>query len=1029
MSQTISAGISKRLSSLRMNSSGNSSGNGSNGTADNHTKNSTHTDTPPPSSSSTTSNMITQRRHTDPAITPVPSPKAKEEQLLPSSMQEEKSELDSTFDPLDVASYPPDLMDPGIDMIRVTRRKRVRRLFKLNIPSLVLTWNTKSSSRVEMDKIQSIRVGDDAKNYREEFNVSSEFHDLWITVIYIRSVKDMSLSSSSSSATSLASSSLSSTSQSSSSGPLLYNDLKALHMIAPTRRNFEIMVDTLTTLSRWSREQESLINCVNVNEFSKIKWENKMKKSDRQVLSFEDVRKLALELHIYMDRSYLESYFQQCDTTKNGNLDFTQFQKFVNKLRHRPELNKIFSVASGRKIGSKIVESDFKRFLREVQNERYNDEYIHTLFVKFSVNGKGEHMNATGLANYLHSNYSQLLEKVEETDPNYYTHPLTDYFISSSHNTYLLGKQVHGYSSIEGYIHALQRGCRCIEIDIWDGDNGPIVTHGRTLTSSVDFKLVIDTIRKYAFISTPYPLIISLEIKCSKETQLKCANIMETVFGEMLVIDPINENSVLPSPSELRHKILVKVKKSNTTTIVEPLISGTTHSSFSTFSSSTQSDDMHHTYTSSRTDTDDSITKTLSNGESSTSTSTDAIKSFKKFVSHSTQKTPVISELSSLSPYLVGIKFRNFSLPESKTFNHVFSFSDRALLLLLRDKTKVISILKHNKRGMMRIYPSVVRFRSDNFNPIKFWELGCQMVATNWQIWDCGEQLCESLFVSSGSGTGYSGYRLKPESLRRDENDITNGNDKEIIKFKNLQSLEFNVEKNFELCIISGQQLPKPRDLATGGSDGYTPWIEMEIYNVLPVHGEIVHLHEPPNINNGTSVDEELDGCDGNYTRVTVDDKNDDIDKGKEPVDENEPNRVLYQGSDNHGTLEMHHVDPNSSNPHWNARYKTRLAENPGNAFSPRWNIACRLNYKTNKHDLSFVRIVVKCANNGSSKTNVISKVGSAVVKKNTRHDFTIGSWCGKLSELKNGYRYIRLGDVNGEELIYSSVFVKVTKS
>lgn len=76
------------------------------------------------------------------------------------------------------------------------------------------------------------------------------------------------------------------------------------------------------------------------------------------------------------------------------------------------------------------------------------------------------------------------------------THPLSHYFIASSHNTYLTEGQLQGQASAQQYIEVLEKGFRCVEIDIWDGKDNegvsiPVVVHGGTLVTHIPFQGLI----------------------------------------------------------------------------------------------------------------------------------------------------------------------------------------------------------------------------------------------------------------------------------------------------------------------------------------------------------------------------------------------------------------------------------------------------------------------------------------------------------------------------------------------------------
>uniref|UniRef100_A0A3P9MIG5 Phosphoinositide phospholipase C n=1 Tax=Oryzias latipes TaxID=8090 RepID=A0A3P9MIG5_ORYLA len=210
-------------------------------------------------------------------------------------------------------------------------------------------------------------------------------------------------------------------------------------------------------------------------------------------------------------------------------------------------------------------------FLVNCQREHLSYDEILSIIQKFepsSIMRQMGWMSFEGFARFLMDKDNSASRNEEsQMNPEGLQYPLSYYYIESSHNTYLTGHQLKGESSVELYSHVLLQGCRSVELDCWDGDDGmPVIYHGHTLTTKIPFKDVVEAVNRSAFINSDMPVILSIENHCSLPQQRKMAEIFKNVFGERLVTrflfeSDFSDDPHLPSPLQLRGKILLKNKK------------------------------------------------------------------------------------------------------------------------------------------------------------------------------------------------------------------------------------------------------------------------------------------------------------------------------------------------------------------------------------------------------------------------------------------------------------------------------------
>jgi phosphatidylinositol phospholipase C delta len=316
-------------------------------------------------------------------------------------------------------------------------------------------------------------------------------------------------------------------------------------------------------------------------------------------------------------------------------------------------------------------------------------------------------------------------------------HPLPEYFISSSHNTYLMAHQLFGSSHASAYEIALYTGSRCVEIDAWDNDDNreePKVTHGYTLVSNIPFRTVCETIRVVVDKEATEerdaaPIMISLENHCDAHGQLRLAQIMREVLGDRLLSRAVRDKGTREQEGLGEHVTLAELGN-KVVVIVEFHLPNEEESSDSDSSSEDEAEkEAHKQYSEKKRTTNAGL---------------------------------IVPELAELGVYAQSVKPVNNSWFEGDLENaphhQLINVSESGLKAFLPSNSAKIA--RHNAHHLMRVYPKGTRISSKNLAPVPFWGIGAQICALNWQTFGASSQLNEALFAGSG------GYVLKPAALR-----------------------------------------------------------------------------------------------------------------------------------------------------------------------------------------------------------------------------------------------------------------------
>ncbi|KAL3630584.1 1-phosphatidylinositol phosphodiesterase [Castilleja foliolosa] len=293
--------------------------------------------------------------------------------------------------------------------------------------------------------------------------------------------------------------------------------------------------------------------------------------------------------------------------------------------------------------------------------------------------------------------------------------PLSQYFIYTSHNTYLTGNQLSSDSSDIPIIRALQSGVRGIELDLWPNStkDDVDVLHGRTLTTPVELITCLRSIKEHAFSASEYPVILTLEVHLTASLQALVAEMITQTFGEMVFTPGPEPLSEFPSPESLKRRIVISTKPPKESKDYN------------------KDDDVDGEDT--ETDEEDEEDPTL-----------EVQPGYKNLIAIPAGKGKGgMQEWLRVDP----TKARRVSLSEQEFEKAIPQYGE--------------DIVRFTQQNLLRVYPKAIRLDSSNYNPLSAWMHGAQMVALNMQGYGKSLWLMHGMFKANDG----CGYVKKPEFL------------------------------------------------------------------------------------------------------------------------------------------------------------------------------------------------------------------------------------------------------------------------
>ncbi|CAJ1959734.1 unnamed protein product [Cylindrotheca closterium] len=560
---------------------------------------------------------------------------------------------------------------------------------------------------------------------------------------------------------------------------------ETLDLVVPVAQQLNMIVSSLSEIHStfhraqpWISKESSLLRYIIANQMVPP-----MESSE--TITQAEFHKICEMLHVGSNKD--AAFCFQSRTNKNT-LPFSECIRMLRTLKpKKTQATVLWDFLFGTKNGSggtgTVTHKDLHRqFLSKIQSESHLSirqahailTFIQTIeivsdpYYDDSDNNDGDNslksqktaLQKDQFEEFLYSDLNDAYDPEIQQMEQRLDQPLSAYWINTSFKTYqirtTIGNKERTCASVEGYMKALIRGCKCLDLDCWDGPTMPnakicipMVGHPMTKATSDNssnknnlllLRHVCGVVEAYLKMHPQsHPIILSIENYCTPPFQEAMALLLHETLGHRLLLPTSQNNNskdnnsswdeestpslpCLPSPDALRGRVILHSK---------------------------------------------------AHPESSSSTMTTNDKDWVSLFNNNRQQTREMEEIVGGLKQLVffeggNLLEGNLDMASSRDHNHkILSLDGSKHKELLQGACGIVKEKDHRKHHASHLTRSHPSSLNNNPNPVHAWSLGCQAVALRLGSCSGDDHDNASVVLNDGLFRQQNGvgYILKPPSI------------------------------------------------------------------------------------------------------------------------------------------------------------------------------------------------------------------------------------------------------------------------